>query len=316
MIPAIMAQSQSKASSTTDIRSGSINAASTKRMMTRSTEQQVFAQLAAMRSSHFELLLLDFSSEDPQAAIVTVDEGAIQRRLGWLRAQNVKGFNINIRPVGNHLTLLDDLTQQQIQQLTESGYQPCVVVETSPNNFQAWLDHGRELDAADEATAAARVLAERFGCDKGAAGRRHAGRLAGFTNRKPSRQLPNGLFPYVKLHLGERRTFDKAASFRDEVTAALIAAAQSPSLPGTFRYSNASPAKRTIEQFYADPRYDGDLSRADFAYAIYAHSHGVPDADIESAILARDMSKKGNAQAQRRYARYTLRRAKRATHVK
>lgn len=284
--------------------------------MTRSTEQQVCAQLAAMRSSRFELLLLDFASEDRQAAMITVDQAAMQRRLGWLRAQNAKGFNVNVRPVGNHLTLLDDLTQQQIQRLTATGHQPCVVVETSPNNFQAWLDHGRELDAADEATMAARVLAGRFGCDRGAAGRRHAGRLAGFTNRKPSRQLPNGLFPYVKLHLAERRTFDKAASFREEMAAALTVAAQFPSLPGTIRYSNTSPAKRTIDEFHTDSRYDGDLSRADFAYAIYAHSHGVPDADIESAILARDMSKKGNAQAQRRYARYTLRRAKRATHVK
>ena len=64
-----------------------------------------------------------------------------------------------------------------------------------------------------------------------------------------------------------------------------------------------------IARFHADPRYGGDLSRADFAYAIYAAAHGVSTADIEEAIFSRDMSKKGNQGAQRRYARYTVHRA-------
>jgi hypothetical protein len=31
-----------------------------------------------------------------------------------MKAQNAKGLNINIRALGNHLTLLDDLTTEKI----------------------------------------------------------------------------------------------------------------------------------------------------------------------------------------------------------
>ncbi len=258
-----------------------------------------------MRSLTFELLLLDFS-DDSKASLLTVSAESILRRLAWLRAQNAKGFNINIRPAGNHLTLLDDLNRTQIEALSTKGFEPCAVIETSPDNFQAWLDHGRELDR-QEATLAARLLAERFGSDTGAAGRRHAGRLAGFTNRKPIRRLPNGLYPYVRLHQAEPRTFTERQSFAAELRTQLNRPKPSPGVSNPLQ---APTLLHSIRRFHDDPRYGGDLSRADYAYAIYAHTHGVQDADIEAAILQRDMSKKGNAAAQQRYARYTLGRAK------
>jgi hypothetical protein len=183
MIRDITVQSQPSTSSAMAIPSGSSK-------LSR-TEQQVCDQLGAMRSLTFELLMLDFTN-DSKATMLTLTADSIMRRLSWLRAQNAKGFNINIRPTGSHLTLLDDLTQQRIDTMSNEGFGACAVVETSLGNFQAWLDHGRELDR-EESTLAARLLAERFGSDPGAAGRRHAGRLAGFTNRKPIRQLPNGL---------------------------------------------------------------------------------------------------------------------------
>ncbi len=278
-------------------------------MTVTTTETQVRLQLAAMRSTSFELLLLTFG-DDTKAAMHTLDAEALLRRLPWLKAQNAKGQNVNIRPTTNHLTLLDDLTLTQTQKLTSSGYQPCVIVETSPTNFQAWVDHGRQLER-EEATAAARILAERFSSDKGAAGRRHAGRLAGFTNRKPSRQRTNGLYPFVRLHHAEQTTFSRAQEFAQEL-ATLPPTVEPTPTPRAVFYPLAR-ALKTIQQYHDDPRYDGDLSRADFAYAIYAHSHGVPDSEIEAAILSRNMRKKGTVSTQRRYALYTLRRAKRFT---
>ena len=46
--------------------------------------------------------------------------------------------------------------------MKRAGFEPCVVVETSPGNFQAWVNHGRVLPKV-ESTAAARELAERLG---------------------------------------------------------------------------------------------------------------------------------------------------------
>jgi hypothetical protein len=262
------------------------------------TELQVRRQLEAMRTQHFELLLLEFHEDGRRGANLPLTFDQIMRRVPWLRAQNVKGQNINIRPMGNHLSLLDDLTREQVERLEGTGYEPCVVVETSPENYQAWLDHGRELNE-EEATVFSRILAETAECDVRAAGRRHAGRLAGFTNRKEKHRQPNGLYPFVRLHLAKQRVFTKASGLE------LPAAPAAPILP-----IPSSREEKTIEEFHNDPRYGGDYSRSDFAYALYAHSHGIDEATIIASILQRDLRKKGNEVSQRRYAKYTSDRAR------
>jgi hypothetical protein len=39
--------------------------------------------------------------------------------------------------------MIDDLTAESIERMKIEGFEPAVIVETSPNNFQAWLNHGR-----------------------------------------------------------------------------------------------------------------------------------------------------------------------------
>jgi len=106
------------------------------------------------------------------------------------------------------LSLIDDLTVEAIDRMKAEGFEPAVVVETSPNNFQAWLNHGRVLEAA-MSTRAAKELAERFGGDPSSADWRHFGRLAGFTNPKRERQLPSGLRPFVRLRSAAGRVYSR-----------------------------------------------------------------------------------------------------------
>ncbi len=83
--------------------------------------------------------------------------------------------------------------------MKQTGFNPAVIVETSPDNFQAWLKHPERL-GKDVSTTAARALVEKFGGDRGAADWRHFGRLAGFTNRKAKHfDASTGLYPYVRL---------------------------------------------------------------------------------------------------------------------
>ena len=81
-------------------------------------------------------------------------------------------------------TVLDDLDEAAIARLSEDGFTPCAVVETSVGNFQAWLKHSAVLPKL-VGTFAAQTLASRYNADPSAADWRRFGRLAGFTNCKP-----------------------------------------------------------------------------------------------------------------------------------
>jgi hypothetical protein len=109
-------------------------------------------------------------------------EEQIESVFSWLRHQNARSAHIYVRPSGAHeLSLVDDLSAEVISQMTDAGFQPALVVETSPHDFQVWVNHGRTLDHKTS-TWAARELAKRFGGDPSSADWRHFGRLAGYTN--------------------------------------------------------------------------------------------------------------------------------------
>jgi hypothetical protein len=125
----------------------------------------------------------------------------IDAAIGWLRRENALGAHIFVRPHGAHaLSLVDDLNAEAIARMTDGGFQPAVIIETSPGNFQVWLNHGQIIPDRTFSTQAAKELARRFGADASSADWRHFGRLAGFTNQKPKRRLRSGLPPFVRLH--------------------------------------------------------------------------------------------------------------------
>ena len=96
-----------------------------------------------------------------EAWTVSQIEEAIQR----LRRENAHGAHIFVRPHGAHaLSLVDDLSVDAIARMTDAGFEPALVVETSPQNFQVWLNHGRTLDR-NMSSCAAKELAKRFGGD-------------------------------------------------------------------------------------------------------------------------------------------------------
>ena len=174
-------------------------------------ERLVRVQLRAMSCERFDLGI----RRDAGEMILREGQGAIEieEAIKWLRHENGKGAHIYIRPAGTHsLSLIDDLTADAIERMKADGFEPAVVVETSPNNFQAWLNHGQVLEAT-MSTLAAKQLAERFGGDPSSADWRHFGRLAGFTNPKPERQLPSGMRPFARLRSAKGRVYSQAAEF-------------------------------------------------------------------------------------------------------
>lgn len=272
------------------------------------TYEAIEKQVEAMGVEVFEVGLFKPGAA-PEMIPRTWDKAALLRSIGWLKHQNSQGRNIYIRPKGEHsLSLIDDLTRESVDRMKREGFEPCVVVETSPGNFQAWVNHGRVLAKA-ESTAAARALAERFGGDKGAADWRHFGRLAGLTNRKPKHQGADGQFPFVRLvEVAVGRVYREAKTLVNETRAvrpdAVDPAAQVPTL--------ARGPLLTIDDFRADPRYGGDGHRIDLAFSVYALAWGRGEAAVRTAIRSRDLSKKGGPAQQAAYIDRTVSKARAA----
>jgi RepB DNA-primase from phage plasmid len=221
-----------------------------------------------------------------------------------------------VRPAGIHgLSLVDDLKLDALARMKAEGFEPAAVVETSPGNLQAWLKHGETLDEA-AGTKAAKLLAERFNGDSGSADWRHFGRLAGFTNPKPNRRLASGLQPFARLLEASGQIYRQAPLFVAEVKAALAGevVSETGSSDAEGAGQGALPPLRSLAEFYNDPRYGGDLHRADLAWARHAASMGLAASEIRVAIMeARDLAKKGSARRQQEYAERTADKALRQT---
>jgi hypothetical protein len=281
----------------------------------KTSREAVRQQVASMDVELFELGLYKAdarASESPMIPRVW-DAQTILKSVPWLRHQNAAGRNIYIRPKGeHHLSLVDDLTKDALLSMKEAGFNPALIVETSPGNHQAWLKHPEPL-SKEMSTAAARALAERFGGDRGAADWRHFGRLAGFTNRKAKyRDEGTGLYPFVHVVEAAGGVYPEAEQFlsgvRHEVEQQQVERerlrAQVSQLGPVFPRE-----MKAIDDFRANVRYGGDGTRIDLAYAVYAFSRGASATEVAAVIRSRDLSHKGNERRQNEYVERTIKKA-------
>ena len=169
--------------------------------------QAIRRQLAAMPASAYLIRLIHFDSRRPFPGerLWTASQILAESRVRFLRARNREGFDVYFRPdagdqnAGYILVDLDEAPPTVLTAMRANGHEPCVVVQTSPGHLQAWLHISDKPLAPGLATQIARHLARLYHGDRASADWRHVGRLAGFTNRKPKRKLPNGWPPWVRV---------------------------------------------------------------------------------------------------------------------
>jgi len=235
----------------------------------------------------------------------------VLKSLLWLRRENLNRGHIYVRPSGVHgLSLVDDLKAAAIAEMKAQGFEPALVVETSPGNFQALLKHGQVLDEVTS-TWVAKELALRFGGDPSSADWRHFGRLAGFTNPKRERQLPSGLRPFARLRSATGRVYSRAAEFLADIRSndERRAAHEQETRPRPQRRRERAGVK-PLKEFHSDSIYAGDLHRADMAWSKHAAGCGLTLEQIRNELFnGRDLSKKGNRKRQLEYAERTARKA-------
>ena len=280
--------------------------------MNHRTRSAIERQITAMGADLFEVgLFKPRTPSDPHTEPEMLprvwDRETLLRSVSWLCYQNAHGRNVYIRPSGeHHLSLVDDLPAEAIQQMKAEGFGPAVVVETSPGNFQAWLNHGQMLPKRIS-TLAARSLAERFGGDRGAADWRHFGRLAGLTNRKEKYRSDDGRYPFVRLTEWAGSQYTARGTFVPQVLS--MASSRHSPAASVSQFSESRGPVLSIENFRKKPEYGGDGNRIDLAYAVYALAHGATEDEIRSAITSRDLSKKGPETRQRAYVERTIKKA-------
>jgi hypothetical protein len=122
----------------------------------------------------------------------------VRENVNWLKRMNAQANDIYIRPSKQEqhgLVMVDDLKKESLTQMKNAGHKPALVVETSPQNFQAWVKLPPIPDELRKETA--RELARTYGGDPMSADARHYGRLSGFTNQKEKYRDAFGQQPFV-----------------------------------------------------------------------------------------------------------------------
>lgn len=164
------------------------------------TLRAVTGWLAALPAARYDVRIVpEGDAGRPELRNPTAD--GLLRLLPLLKARNAAGAHVYARPADTAYVLVDDVDEDGLDAMGLAGHRPAAVVATSPWNHQVWLrlaGPGAGPPAA-VASQTAKLAAERYGGDRGAASAVQLGRLPGFTNRKPRHERADGSFPYVTL---------------------------------------------------------------------------------------------------------------------
>ena len=171
------------------------------------TLRAIRRQLAAMPNELYLVRLIHHLTRRafPGERLWTADQLGSAATVRFLRVRNREGCDVYVQPYAanqNAGYILVDLDRAQpavIATLRAHGHDPCVVLQTSPGHLQAWIHLSASPLEPAVATAAGKLLALAYGGDCASTDWRHLGRLAGFTNQKPTRRTPGGYAPWVKV---------------------------------------------------------------------------------------------------------------------
>jgi hypothetical protein len=162
------------------------------------TYESVKRQLDSMACRGYRIGIFDRANKT-MAIREPLAKEEVLRIVPILKRENAAGKDIFISPCRSEeraLVLIDDVAPSRIEEMKRRRVAPACVVETSPENCQAWVSLGPEPMRSGQRKMMARVFAEEFGGDMASADATHFGRLAGFTNRKPKHLAKNG-YPLV-----------------------------------------------------------------------------------------------------------------------
>ena len=224
----------------------------------------------------------------------------IEQRTPEMQRLQRRGENLYYTPLSDkkHHILIDDMNREKLERLIKDGYQPAVVLESSPGNYQAIitvpkLGTPHDKDVGNRLSDA---LNREYG-DPKLSGAIHPHRAPGYENRKPKHQREDGSYPEVRLLKAERRECVKALALSSQIDAeyqrqAALKAQQperNKAKPALELAAASGSAIDAYQRHYRDvlKRQRGgevDLSRVDSMIAVRMRVTGHDQAAIEGAI--------------------------------
>jgi DNA primase RepB-like protein len=171
------------------------------------TLQAIRRQLAAMPHDLYLIRLIHHQTRRafPGERLWTATQLIHPATARFLRGRNREGCDVYVQPyapdrnAGYIFVDLDHADPAVLEVMRAHGHEPCVVLQTSPGNLQAWVHVSASPIEPELASSIGKQLARAYGGDPASTDWRHLGRLAGFTNQKPQRRNPRGYPPWVKV---------------------------------------------------------------------------------------------------------------------
>lgn len=253
-------------------------------------------QIAALGTPRFEVEVRERKTGQVMKREWSRSELEDYKAVAWLKRMNAKGNDIYVRPAGEHgLVLVDDLKPEALKAMREQGYMPAATIETSPNNYQAWVKLAGSPLPAEVRRMAVQSLVQHFGGTLNIADSGLYGRLAGFTNQEPQYSR-NSRQPYVLSHNHSGEVASAAKTFIERIEARLdVAEAQKEretrlaalnSTPDNHnRYDPLREYQQQAKRLMAKYGEDTDLSRMDWMIATdMAKSNRFTQQEIERSI--------------------------------
>ncbi|EJG1698312.1 relaxase/mobilization nuclease domain-containing protein [Vibrio parahaemolyticus] len=161
-------------------------------------KQQLWQQQAeALQADKYRITLIGRQGQKPWVLgkqkdgtekFYSVEE--VKNNIPLLSKKNAEGRDIYITPItlDYHYIVVDDLTPETHKEMLANGYSPNLVQESSRDNYQAIFRVPKTTDEKDREIANKVVvgLNKRYG-DENFTGVSHPFRMAGFSNKKPTR---------------------------------------------------------------------------------------------------------------------------------
>jgi DNA primase RepB-like protein len=171
------------------------------------TMQAIRRQLAAMPHDLYLVRLIHSHTRRafPGERLWTAAQLSHPATIRFLRVRNREGCDVYLHPyaekrnAGYILVDLDHTDPAVVEAMRAAGHEPCVVLQTSPGNLQAWVQVSATPIEAAIASQIGKQLARVYSGDLASSDWCHLGRLAGFTNQKPLRRNGRGYSPWVKV---------------------------------------------------------------------------------------------------------------------